>query len=71
LSGSEPRTCNDRVDEQRDGLRELLLHGAAILSWAALGIWWKPALSMVLAPVWMVVLVAVLPARLARRRRPR
>lgn len=51
--------------------RELLLYGAAILAWAALGIWWKPALSMVLAPAWMVLLVAVLPARVSRRRRPR
>jgi hypothetical protein len=59
------------VGKQRADLRELLLYGAAILSWAALGVWWKPALSMVLAPVWMVLLVAVLPARLSRRRGPR
>jgi hypothetical protein len=52
--------------------REAATYALAVLVWAALGIWYKPILSMVLAPVWMVLFVSIIPARLGRRReRPR
>jgi hypothetical protein len=47
---------------------EIARYAVAVLGWAALGIWYKPILSMVLAPFWMVLVAVVLPGRLRRRR---
>jgi hypothetical protein len=48
--------------------REFVLYTVAILGWAALGIWYKPILSMVLAPFVTPFLVAYLPHQLRRLR---
>lgn len=45
---------------------ELLAYALAIVVWAALGVVFKPALSMVLSPFWMVLCISVIP-RLLRR----
>ena len=47
---------------------EIAVYALAILGWAALGIWYKPILSMVLAPFVTPFLVAYLPRQLARLR---
>ncbi|MGQ0625125.1 MAG: hypothetical protein ACT4PP_10830 [Sporichthyaceae bacterium] len=41
----------------------------ALVLWAALGMVYLPILSMILAPVWMVFFVSVLPRWIARLRR--
>jgi len=48
--------------------REFAVYSVAIVGWAALGIWYKPILSMVLAPFVTPFLVAYLPHQLSRLR---
>lgn len=38
----------------------------AIGAWAALGVFYLPILSMVLTPLWMVLVVSVVPRRVRR-----
>lgn len=53
---------------QKARRQEFVVYTVAILGWAALGIWYKPILSMVLAPFVTPFLVAYLPHQLSRRR---
>ena len=43
----------------------------AVLTWAALANIWRPALRLELAPVWMILFLAVLPRAVSRLRRSR
>jgi hypothetical protein len=57
------------VEQEPRAVRwEVAVYTIAILGWAALGIWYKPILSMVLAPFVTPFLVAYLPHQLARLR---
>jgi hypothetical protein len=53
---------------QKARRQEFVVYSVAILAWATLGIWYKPILSMVLAPFVTPLLVAYLPHQLSRRR---
>jgi hypothetical protein len=64
--GSGP--ADPAVERNPSAWREIALYGVAILGWAALGIWYKPILSMVLAPFVTPFLVAYLPHQLTRLR---
>jgi hypothetical protein len=48
--------------------REIVKYVVAVLGWAALGIWYKPILSMVVSPVWMVLVVSIVPRQWSRLR---
>jgi hypothetical protein len=63
---SEVEGENTPVQKAPTSRWEMAVYALAILAWAALGIWYKPILSMFLAPFVMPFLVAYLPHRLSR-----
>ena len=58
-----------RVGSAGHARGEAAAYVLAVVAWAALGLVYKPILSMIVSPLWMVLMVVVLPRALGRLRK--
>ena len=56
------RSSRDRGWERRDSV----LYSIAFIGLVLLGLLWKGALSLILSPLWMLIVVWIVPSAIAR-----